>query len=377
MLLHIKNPGDMEGSDKQYPLLSLTQVLPLCFLLLCFTVQTGEALSKKVSGIYVFGDSTVDPGNNNFVNTPFKGNFPPYGRDFPNQIPTGRFTNGKLGTDFVASYIGLKDLVPPYLDPKLSNKDLITGVSFASAGSGFDPLTPTFSGVIPIPKQLEYFKECKKRLEKVLGKQRVEKHMNEAVFFISAGTNDFVVNYFTIPIRRKSYHLLAYQQFVLQNVKEFIQNLWAEGGRKFMVAGLPPMGCLPVMITLNSDDAFTERGCMDKFSSAARDYNLMLQHELRFMQLNMSNAGLKISYIDIYGPLDSMIHSHDSFGFEEVESGCCGSGYIETSFLCNKYSSVCSDPSKYLFWDSIHPSEKAYHNVFLASRPTIDALINR
>jgi hypothetical protein len=41
--------------------------------------------------------------------------------------------------------LGLKELVPPYLDPNLSDEELMTGVSFASAGSGFDPLTPTLS----------------------------------------------------------------------------------------------------------------------------------------------------------------------------------------------------------------------------------------
>lgn len=51
--------------------------------------------------MYVFGDSTVDPGNNNFIDSAFRSNFPPYGRDFVNQVPTGRFTNGKLGTDFI------------------------------------------------------------------------------------------------------------------------------------------------------------------------------------------------------------------------------------------------------------------------------------
>jgi hypothetical protein len=47
--------------------------------------------------------------------------------------------------DCTASYLGLKELVPPYLDPNLSDDELMTGVSFASAGSGFDPLTPTLS----------------------------------------------------------------------------------------------------------------------------------------------------------------------------------------------------------------------------------------
>lgn len=46
---------------------------------------------------------------------------------------------------YTASYVGLKELLPPYLDPNLSDEELMTGVSFASAGSGFDPLTPTLS----------------------------------------------------------------------------------------------------------------------------------------------------------------------------------------------------------------------------------------
>jgi len=51
--------------------------------------------------------------------------------------------------DCTASYLGLKELVPPYLDPNLSDEELMTGVSFASAGSGFDPLTPTL-GVLSL-----------------------------------------------------------------------------------------------------------------------------------------------------------------------------------------------------------------------------------
>ncbi|CAI9290388.1 unnamed protein product [Lactuca saligna] len=51
--------------------------------------------SHKVSAILVFGDFTYDPGNNNYILTPFRGNFPPYRRDFANQKATARCTNGK------------------------------------------------------------------------------------------------------------------------------------------------------------------------------------------------------------------------------------------------------------------------------------------
>ncbi|CAI9262673.1 unnamed protein product [Lactuca saligna] len=51
--------------------------------------------SHKVSAILVFGDFTSDPGNNNYILNPFRGNFPPYGRDFANQKVTASCTNGK------------------------------------------------------------------------------------------------------------------------------------------------------------------------------------------------------------------------------------------------------------------------------------------
>lgn len=44
-----------------------------------------------------------------------------------------------------ASYVGVKDYIPPFLDPTLSVSELKTGVSFASAGTGLDPLTAKLS----------------------------------------------------------------------------------------------------------------------------------------------------------------------------------------------------------------------------------------
>lgn len=56
----------------------------------------------------------------------------------------------------------------------------------------------------------------------MLGEGKTEYHMNNAFFFISAGTNDYVINYFSVPIRR-NYTPLTYGQFLLQHVKDFIQ----------------------------------------------------------------------------------------------------------------------------------------------------------
>ena len=68
------------------------------------TKQTANNGHSAVSAILVFGDSTVDPGNNNYVKTVFRSNFQPYGRDFLNQKPTGRFTNGRTAVDILGLF---------------------------------------------------------------------------------------------------------------------------------------------------------------------------------------------------------------------------------------------------------------------------------
>lgn len=93
----------MKNSGKHL-LFSFMQIIFIILSLLCFTTRAEANFIKKVSGFYVFGDSTVDPGNNNYIDTLFKSNFQPYGKDFTNHVPSGRFTNGKLATDFIGNY---------------------------------------------------------------------------------------------------------------------------------------------------------------------------------------------------------------------------------------------------------------------------------
>ncbi|XP_047956646.1 GDSL esterase/lipase At5g45960-like [Salvia hispanica] len=344
------------------------------FLLIKHKAISGRESSASVSSILIFGDSTADPGNNNYIYTPFKSDFSPYGRDFFNHSATGRFTNGRLANDFIAKYIGLKEMVPAYLDPSLTIDELISGVSFASAGSGFDPLTPSISNVIPLSDQLSHLKEYRQKVEAVVGEAKAKEVLSNALFLVSAGTNDFVVNYFTLPIRRRSYTIPRYIDFVSNGATQFLQELLDEGARRIGVVGLPPMGCLPLVITLFTNHPILDRGCNEKFSSVARDYNKILRKELDALQVRVRSSGARIAYLDAYTPLEEMIIGH-KYGFDVVNSGCCGTGMVEAAFLCNRNSPVCDDASKYVFWDSIHPTQKSYHLVFQSFRPALDYLV--
>lgn len=65
-------------------------------------VLVGVEGAAAVPAIFVFGDSLVDDGNNNFINSIAKSNYYPYGCDF-NRGPSGRFSNGKTFSDLLGT----------------------------------------------------------------------------------------------------------------------------------------------------------------------------------------------------------------------------------------------------------------------------------
>ncbi|XLT12444.1 hypothetical protein HN51_058134 [Arachis hypogaea] len=126
-------------------------------------------------------------------------NFEPYGRDFPDGNSTGRFSNGKIAPDFISGAFGLRPIVPAYLDPSYN---FANGVCFASVGTGFDNATSNVVDVIPLWKEIEYYKEYQRKLRAHLGEEKANEIFKEALYLVSIGTNDFLENYYTLPQRR-------------------------------------------------------------------------------------------------------------------------------------------------------------------------------
>ncbi|GMN28996.1 hypothetical protein TIFTF001_002260 [Ficus carica] len=318
---------------------------------------TSLPFNETVPAVFIFGDSIVDPGNNNNnIKTVVKCNFPPYGKDFPGGYPTGRFSNGRVASDIIAEIFNVKKIVPAYLDPNLQLQDLLTGVSFASGGGGYDPLTAEFVSVLSLSDQLEMFREYKSKLKAAVGERSLEMMISKSIFIVCSGTNDIANTYFLGPFRRPHYDIQAYTDLMANSASDFLQGLYEEGGRRVGVVSLPPIGCVPSERTLNGD---IFRHCSEPPNQAASLFNSKLSSLLDSFNSQFPQA--RLVYLDIYNPLLSIIQNPAHYGFEVATKGCCGTGNIEVSILCNSYTATtCSNASKYIFWDSYHPSQKAY-----------------
>ncbi|WZZ54929.1 hypothetical protein YC2023_055036 [Brassica napus] len=236
---------------------TITFILFIATTLLASCNAAENAASQPLfPAILIFGDSTVDTGNNNYpINTFFRATHLPYGIDLPNHEANGRFSNGKLIPDILAAKYNIKQLVPPFLQPNLSDQE-------------------------------------------------------------NRRTNDFILNYYTIPSRRLQYHhVSSYQDFILKRLDNLIGELYSLGCRNIVIGGLPPIGCLPIQMTAKFRNIF--RFCLEQENKDSVVYNQKLQKQIPQMQASLT--GSKILYSDIYNPIYDMMQNPGKYGFKETK----------------------------------------------------------
>ena len=160
---------------------------------------------------------------------------------------------------FSVEALGYTKIVPAFLDPNLKPKDMLHGVSFASAASGYDDLTANLSvikvlltciklvairkgpfmttnmflpffcwifmkqNVFSVPNQLEYFMHYLIHMRNFVGEKKTTDIIRYAVFVLSMGTNDFLQNYYLQPIRSKQFKVEKYQDYLVSCMSRDIE----------------------------------------------------------------------------------------------------------------------------------------------------------
>ncbi|KAF8765420.1 hypothetical protein HU200_008565 [Digitaria exilis] len=335
---------------------------------------------RLVPAVFVFGDSTVDVGNNNHLNVTAaaRANYPQYGVDFHRSSPTGRFSNGLNTADLLAWGLGFRRSPPAYLSltERTLRSQMHKGINFASGGSGFADTTGSrlvnsellfvsliternstnlslymqFGEVIPMSRQLEYFSGVVKFMTKQSGETKTASLLCKSIFIISAGSND-MFEYSAFP--GDDYEFLS---SLVAAYKHSITALYEMGARKFIVISIPPLGCIPSQRLRRLKQTGTQ-GCYDPLNDLSLRFYPMLDammqdlaHELPGMAYSLADAFAMVTFV-FENPRT------ESWTFTELEAACCGAGPFGAAYPCDETAPVCANRDEYLFWDANHPTE--------------------
>lgn len=332
--------------------MKLTLTLPI-FVTISLAVVISGCNCKIVQ--FIFGDSLSDVGNNNFLSKSLaRANLPWYGIDYGNGLPNGRFGNGRTVADIIGDEMGLPR-PPAYLDRSLTEDVILeNGVNFASGGGGIlNETGGLFIQRFSLYKQIELFQGTQELIREKIGSKEADKFFQQARYVVALGSNDFINNYL-MPVYRDSwtYNDKSFIQYLMDTLRSQLTLLHSLGAREMMVFGLGPMGCIPLQRVLSTDGQ-----CQDKTNQLALAFNKATNELVEELANTLPNASYKFG--DAYDVVNDVITNPGNYGFSNSDSPCCSFGRIRPALTCIPASTLCSDRSKYVFWDEYHPSDKA------------------
>ncbi|KAI4331331.1 hypothetical protein MLD38_029524 [Melastoma candidum] len=304
---------------------------------------------------FIFGDSLLDCGNNDYLNTPARANFWPYGETFFHYA-TGSDSNLLL---FPQAENAKLPFIKPYLDPNFT--DYTFGANFASAAAGILP--ETFPGTVKIDHsvsetiswfpsklylalQVSFFEDVTKQLRQQKGDRVAEKLISRAVYHIGMGGNDYLT--FGKHAKQSNTTLTPHNEEIFVGWK-----LYALGGRKFSFQNAAPLGCSPGNRFATGTDE-----CWDDLNVLAQMHNKALSRVLAELEKDL--LGFKYAVFDYYTAMLDRITNYMDFGFKVGLSACCGSGAYNGNLTCGiqgDYFTLCPDPNEFVYFDAAHPTE--------------------
>ncbi|KAL9229093.1 hypothetical protein vseg_004603 [Gypsophila vaccaria] len=322
---------------------NLSNIVSIYFLVFaCIFDAMGHVNAANVRGMFVFGSSVVDNGNNNFnPNVTAKANYAPYGVDFPCG-PNGQFSNGKNIADLLAERLGLP-LIPPFADPTTIGTAIVHGVNFGSGGSGIlDDPCPIVGNVTTLNKQIENFEKVTlPAVETQLGSEG-EEILPKFLFMIAAGNNDYLLNYFLARI------FLTPKEFaakLLSTYSDQLKRLYNLGARKFLLVSVYPLGCSPVLSR--------GVGCLPIQNAAVKVFYEELVATADGLKPQLPGADFVV--VNSAKIITEIINNPSAAGFSNTRGACCALAINGAS--CEENGSVCTDRKSYVYFDGQHNTE--------------------
>ncbi|WRX21126.1 GDSL lipase/esterase - like 10 [Theobroma cacao] len=274
--------------------------------------------------LYVFGDSYVDNGNNNFLPHSAVANYLPFGIDFD-----GKPTATLAGFQYP----------PPILNmSEADRKTTRTGVNYASGSSGILSENGRFlkMNVLNFFQQVDLFENAtlKDLKSSFSSKESFTEYLSKSVFFIHIASNDLGLTYETATPK---YSPDKYAELLVEELSKQLQRLYKLGARKFLVNNVSPLGCQP--FNINAKNHTTS--CVKEVNERISIYNKLLSNSLTKLQSTLS--GSKFIVGDLYKIFQDVYASPASYGFKDVNTSCCFDSNGTRIQACAPNAAPCED----------------------------------
>ncbi|KAJ4705179.1 GDSL esterase/lipase [Melia azedarach] len=336
------------------------------FLLSLLSGQQQQVLAHRQpfgfrpTKLFVFGDSYVDTGNNPIsLTSSWK---PPYGVTFPGK-PAGRFSDGRVSTDYLAKFLGIKSPIP-YRWRKFAYNHVKYGMNFAYGGTG------VFETLVQSPNmttQIDFFEQL------IKDGVYTPTDLMSSMALVSVAGNDYSTY---IQINGSAQ---GWQPFITQVVNQLTLNLkriHGLGVKKIVVPTLQPLGCLP-----RSASKLSFRQCNATENSLTGFHNVLLQQAVA--KLNSETKDSAFAILDLYSAFMSVFnnkaHQTGSSKFENPFKACCAGVSDQNS--CGdvddngaKLYTVCNHPEAAFFWDQVHPTQEGWRAVYSALKANLQLI---
>jgi phospholipase/lecithinase/hemolysin/uncharacterized surface protein with fasciclin (FAS1) repeats len=323
-------------------------------VLLCLLSATFDSVgAQRTTQLFTFGDSYADVGNTpkSGPNVGFAWVYP-YGITWPGR-PAGRFSDGKIQTDWIADLLGLPLYPPPYFYS--SGQDTSYGVNFAVGGAGVTPARNPVS----LGEQVDNF-------ELFLRTDPYSKEeLANSLTLVSVVGNDYLA--FT---GTTSAELFVFTQTVVSGIQANLQRLYDLGLRNVMVANIIQDDCTP---TYTRKNGYTK--CTGERGPFSQIHNAFLLGAVQ--SINAQNPGARFIILDQYAAFDRLFKEARANGFTDELRPCCRG--ISNTTKCGDVDpqtqrwlyTVCKKRGHAIFWDDFHPTMWAWNYIVqtYANRP--------
>ncbi|XP_062186739.1 GDSL esterase/lipase At5g03610-like [Phragmites australis] len=335
--------------------MKLLVILPVVCFLIVLNAAHVESKSRFMYQMLVFGDSYADTGNipKSDLSQESRQWYSPYGR----LRPSGRLSDGKVQSDFIAMLLGRSEGPPTYRLRSSHYVDMF-GMNFAFSGSG----------VFEVPQKVPTLREQVDYVEILIKEGTIKDwRLKDTVALVAISGNDYV----HIANMSSSNETIALVGNVTTEIAKEVKRLQDLGVPKILVNNLHPLGCTPRHSRPNN-----YARCDDRANMVASMHNKNLAEKLGSDHENVMLLDLNTAFSNLVQPSPDAAKNPSDYlakAFTNKLRPSCESydpkGYCgqedENGHPQYSLSDLDDDPFGNFYWDDVHPTHTGWYFVML------------